>query len=181
MKNVSLFTIFTIALLVLLLCACDRRENCLKIKVSPSDKTLIDLSTQVYDEQQLREISEFNGTINMLNSEYPVECLRKKGSIYRISYLGNESVAVLLFDGSGMCVSGNTYRIKLLRSDFDSLTAGDSLKDVMGVDPDGEYLFLYSGRNDVPRISSHYTHDGYLISIEYDKSNRLVRMIKEPI
>ena len=178
LKKVSLFAI---VLLVFLLYACDMRENCLKIEVSPSDKTLIDLSTQVYDEQQLREISEFNGTINMLNSEYPVECLRKKDSIYRISYLGNESVAVLLFDGSGKCVSGNTCRIKLLRSDFDSLTAGDSLKEVMGVDPDGEYLFLYSGRNDVPRISSHYTHDGYLISIEYDKSNCIVRMIKEPI
>ena len=40
----------------------------------------------------------------------------------------------------------------------------------MAKDPDGEYLFLYTGRND-QRYSSHYTMDGYLIIIEWSNEN----------
>jgi hypothetical protein len=36
---------------------------------------------------------------------------------------------------------------------------------------EGEYLFLYTGRNDMPRVSTHYTTDHYLITVSYDESN----------
>ncbi len=53
------------------------------------------------------------------------------------------------------------------------------LEEVRAIDPDGEYLFLYTGRNDVPKVSSHYTKDGYLITIEYDESNAVVSVEQE--
>ena len=91
--------------------------------------------------------------------------------MYRVSYLGDESVVIFLFDGSGNRLFGSTYSTQLLKSDFDKLVKGQSLDKVRAIDPNGEYLFLYTGRNDTPKVSSHYTKDGYLITIEYDASN----------
>ena len=56
-------------------------------------------------------------------------------------------------------------------ADFDALEEGQSLESVQGIDPNGKYLFLYTGRNDVPRRSLHFTKEGYLITIEYNDSN----------
>ena len=84
--------------------------------------------------------------------------------MYRVSYLGDGSIAIFLFDGSGNRLLGSTYSTQLLKSDFDGLVKGQSLDEVRAIDPNGEYLFLYTGRNDTPKVSSHYTKDGYLIT-----------------
>ena len=55
------------------------------------------------------------------------------------------------------------------------------MKRTMAIDPNGEYLFLYTGRNDTPKVSSHYTKDGYLITIEYDVSNVIISINEELI
>ena len=126
-------------------------------------------------------ISIFNGSLKELNDLYPIECLKKTDGAYRVSYLGETSVAVLLFDGSGNKLLGGLYGIQLLKADFDGLVKGQSLDEVRAIDPSGEYLFLYTGRNDAPRVSFHYTKDGYLITIEYDDSNTIIRMDEELI
>ena len=118
--------------------------------------------------------------MNEMNAKFPIECLRKKNSIYRVSYLGDGNIAVLLFDDSGNRVSGNIYSTPLLKSNFDNLKKGQLLDEVRVIDPGGEYLFLYTGRNDIPRMSSHYTKDGYLITIEYDASDK-IRNINEEL
>ena len=101
--------------------------------------------------------------------------------MYRVSYLGHGSIAVFLFDSSGNKIWGNTYSTQLLKSDFDGLVKGQSLDEVKAIDPNGEYLFLYTGRNDTPKVSSHYTKDGYLITIEYDVSNVIISINEELI
>lgn len=176
----NLFSITVIALL-LLLCSCDGDENCMNVKISPSEKSLFDLATKIYEDSQLLELVKFSGKINELNNQYPIECLRNINGVYRASYLGDGSVAVLLFDDSGNRLSGNIYSTQLLTSDFDGLAKGQLLSEVRAIDPNGEYLFLYTGRNDTPKVSSHYTKDGHLITIAYDASNVIISINEELI
>ena len=146
----------------------------MNIEISPSDKSIVDLASKVYVETELLELTKFNGSLNELNIKYPIECMRKDNEMYRVSYLGDVSIAILLFDSSGNKILGNIYSTQLLKSDFDGLIEGQLLADVRAIDPNGEYLFLYTGRNDTPKTSSHYTKDGYLITFEYDVSNVII-------
>ena len=167
--------------MLFLICSCTKGGNDLTIEIAPSNKTLVDLASKIYNETELSELMKFNGSLNELNIKYPIECLRKDNGMYRVSYLGDGRIAILLFDDSGNKVFANTYSSQLLKSDFDEMVKGRSLEDVMAIDPNGEYLFLYTGRNDTPKVSSHYTIDGYLITIEYDASNVIVSINEELI
>ena len=167
------FLIFIIVM-PLVICSCAKGESDLNIEISPTDKSLVDLASKIYKETELSELVKFSGSLNELNVKYPIECLREDNGMYRVSYLGNESVAIFLFDGSGNRLFGSTHSTQLLKSDFDKLAKGQSLDEVRTIDPNGEYLFLYTGRNDTPKVSSHYTKDGYLITIEYDASNVII-------
>lgn len=165
--------------MLILLTGCARPKRDLKIAVSPSDKSLIDLASGTYDETQLLELVGLQGSMDEIHAKYPMECVRKISDTYRAAYLGDGSIAVLLFDASGDRLTGKIYSTRLLKSDFDNVKQGIQLEEVRAIDPDGEYLFLYTGRNDVPKVSSHYTKDGYLITIEYDESNAVVSVEQE--
>lgn len=181
MRLSNYYFLISVIMMLFVMCSCAKGESNLKIEMSPVDKSLADLSTKIYDEKELLELAKFNGSLNELNIKYPIECLRKNNGMYRVSYLGNGSIAIFLFDGSGNKLFGSTYITRLLKSDFDGLVKGRSLDDVRAIDPNCEYLFLYSGRNDTPKTSFHYTKDGYLITIEYDASNVIVSINNELI
>ena len=164
-----------------MICSFSKGEGNLKIEISPPGKSLIDLASRVYDEDQLLRLAKFDGSLNELNAEYPIECLRENKDTYRVSYLGNESIAVILFDASGNKLWGNIYSTQLSKADFEGLTKGQLIEEVKIIDPHGEYLFLFSGRNDTPKASTHYTKDGYLITIEYDVLNTIISINEELI
>lgn len=159
---------------VMLMLSCAAAESELQAVVSPANQTIVALASKTYDDAQLLEISQFDGSLNELNAHYPAECVREENGLYRVSYLGSESVAALLFDGAGNRLLGRVYSAQLQKADFDAISAGQSLDDVLRLDPNGEYLFLFTGRNDLPRVSTHYTKDGYIISMEYDASNTII-------
>lgn len=182
LKLVKSFFIITIIILLLcLLCSCTSVSNVLKAKISPADESLIELTSKIYEDSQLTQITQFNGQISELDVKFPIECLRKYNEIYRVAYLGVEKVAILVFDDSGNKILGNIYNVQKLKSDFGGLEKGQSLEDVQKIDPHGEYLFLYTGRNDTPKVSSHYTKDGYLITIEYDDTGTIMSIMEELI
>lgn len=167
-----------IIMLLYLLCSCSERGNRMECYISSSDKTLIDLASTTYSDSQLTRIVSYSGSINELNDMFPIECLREVEDTYRVSYLGEQRVAVIVFDKDGNRILGNTHSAMQSKSDFNKLRNGQSIEDVKAIDPEGEYLFLYTGRDDTPRVSTHYTTDGYLITIEYDDSNKIIN-IKE--
>ena len=179
MRFVKFTTLILTMAFLFLLCSCADGGNDLRIEVSPSDKSLIDLVSRIYDEQQLIEIAKFNGSLNEFNAKFRIECLRENNGTYRASYLGNGSIAVILFDDYGNRLLANIYSTYLLKSDFSGLAKGLLLEEVRRLDPNGEYLFLHTGRNDTPKVSYHYTKDGYLIIIEYDASNTITSMTQE--
>lgn len=169
MRIVKCFGI--VIVLLFAFCSCTKGDGEMNIIESPSNANLIDIVTKTYNDSQLFDIVKFDGTINELNSRYPVECVRKINHLYQILYLGDSTVAIMTYDNLGNKVSGKLYDAKLKKSDYEDLTNGMSINEVKMIDPNGEFLFLYSGRNDSPKISTHYTSDGYLIIIEYDEKN----------
>lgn len=181
MRLKKFFSLTAVAVLLFLICSCAKGGDKVKIEISPTGKKLTDLSSRIYDELQLLELANFNGSMDELNSKYPIECLRKDDGMYRASYLGDGSIAVVLFDNAGNRLLGNIYSTQLLKSDFDGLVKGHLLGEVRVIDPDGEYLFLYTGRKDTPKVSSHYTKDGYLITFEYDDKNTIISVREELI
>ncbi len=139
---------------------------------------MTELASHKYNDSQLLELSQFNRTIYELNKKYPIECIRKINNNLRISYLGDSSIAILIFDNDGNKILGNVYSTLLSTADYNNLAIGQSLDNVIDIDSNGEYLFLYTGRNDTPRISTHYTKDGYIITIEYDDKNTITNIKK---
>ena len=181
MRLTKYYSLISIIVMLLVMCSCTKGGSDLNIEISPPDKSLVDLASKIYDETELLGLTKFNGSLNEFNIKYPIECLREDNGMYRVSYLGDGIIAIFLFDGSGNRVLGSTYNTQLLKSDFDGLVKGRSLDEVRAIDPNGEYLFLYTGRNDTPKVSSQYTKDGYLITIEYDVSNVIISMNEELI
>ena len=181
MRLKTFFFITTIIILLCLFCSCTTGVNGLEVKISPSDKSLIELVSKTYDDSQLLEIAQFKGSINELSIQFPIECLRFNNGEYRVAYLGIEKVAILVFDDSGNKILGNIYNAEKLKSDFGGLIKSSALEDVQKIDSHGEYLFLYTGRNDTPKISSHYTKDGSLLTIQYDDSGTIIDIEEELI
>lgn len=101
MRLTKSFFITIIVILLCLFCSCTKGGNDLKARISPSDKSLIELVSKTYDDLHLMEIVQFNGTINELSIQFPIECLRCiMGNIgFHILVLGK--VAILVFDDSG--------------------------------------------------------------------------------
>lgn len=158
-------------LLICLLCACAKEENNIKLEISPENKTIIELATKVYSDSQLTSVVGFEGNIDELSHVYSIDCLRKTQNGYRASFLGDQSAASVFFDSDGNKIKSNVNKLSLMSCDFDSLNSFNTLDDVKKIDVNGEFIFLCTGRNDVPEISKHYTKDGYIIHIEYNENN----------
>lgn len=167
--------------LICLLCACTKGDNNLLVETSPENKTIIELATQVYSNSQLTTIAQFEGTINELSQAYSIDCVRSTQNGYRVSFLGEQSVAIIQFNNDGDKIIGNVHKLSLMSCDYEWQSSLKTLDDIQKIDPNGEFLFLYAGRNDIPKISSHYTKDGYIVIIEYNDNNQIVNITQELI
>ena len=153
----------------------------MKISISSNNKSIFELTSNKYDNTQLESMIQFKGDMTELRELYPFECVRKVGDNYRVSFLGNDCVAIIIYDNCGNKIIGDIFNLYCVKSDFTDLRTGQLLNDVQIIDPQGEYLFLYTGRSDSPKISTHYTKDGYLISVEYDDNNTILSVVTELI
>lgn len=179
MRSVKSTCLLMITVLLMLLpCSCAEKTGDPHMTVSPADKSLPELSTTVYTDEQLSEIAAFDGTMEALDKQYPIPCLRNIQDLYRVSYPGEDKVVVLWFDYHDKKQEASIYQTGSVRADFAALSPGQTLEEVQALDPDGKYLFLYTGRNE-PRVSSHCTKDGYLITVEYDTENTVIRISQE--
>jgi len=142
------------------------------VRKAPPDKSLMELSTHFYDEQTIEELANFSGTtIGRLDDEYPIECLRElhygDSVYYRASYLGDGKVVTIEFGDDGYKTATHIYTTWLPKTAFDGLSKGQTLENVMALDPRGSYPFLYTGTSE-PKESTHVTTDGYLVLISYE-------------
>ena len=144
-------------------------------EVSPAEKSIYELMDDVYPKATLSKIVDDGSSLVELNKKYPVKCMREANGVFRVSYLGKDSIAVLFFDASGERLFGRIYQTTRDKTDYSGLKTGDPLDEVMAFDPEGEYLFLETGKN-TPRESTHCTRDGYIITITYDDSNNIIKI-----
>ncbi|MBQ8732517.1 MAG: hypothetical protein IJY82_06790 [Oscillospiraceae bacterium] len=183
MRVRQIFLIVAVAVLFLH-CSCMKEVGTMKRKLSPTDCNFLTLTSCTYDELQLKEIIMFTGSFDELDKQFPVECLREENDGYfRAAYRGENTVLMVYFDEYGNKEGyGLLYGAKRMKSDFQKLKKGDSIGKVEEMDPDGEYLFMYTERNDLPRESTHCTKDGFLITIEYGGvHSHIVENIREEL
>lgn len=93
-----------VALLIAFSCiltSCSNRGNNVKAQVSDNNKTFSMLASKKYDNTELETIIQFQGNMEKLGELYPLECVRKVGDDYRISFLGDDRVAIIICDKHG--------------------------------------------------------------------------------
>lgn len=182
-----MYKLFVMISMVILLTGC----NCEKKDKMSMDTNLINKVPQVtvdsneictYSDEQLSEISAFIGTKDDILSRYHtgnpqiVRILQNPNDTTSIEeghlvvYRGKTKVLILTFDSYGNKLSSEFHNMTVNKNAFDTICIGSSLLEVQTIDPSGGYLFLYTGTNK-PRVSTHYTTDGFLINIMYDKNN----------
>ena len=177
-----------------LLCSCGKKENepfDIEKCVSPN-KNINRMFLKKYSQDEIEKLYDFvfhfEGTIEELNEEYPIKCVRKYegneyyGTYYRISYLGEKSIGqVWYYTDAEEEFHVWWYNYSCSKRNFKKFKVGTHLDEVMETDPDGCYLFLYTGVNDAPKTSEHYTKDGYLIKIDYDDDCKITKINEELI
>ncbi|MBO5175462.1 MAG: hypothetical protein J6B84_10020 [Eubacterium sp.] len=178
------FMCIAIICVLLFLPGCNQTEND-EITTKPNEETQGALQSGevfVYSDEQLTEIAGSNATKDTLLKNYPTPYIRTVSIVQNdisnatpavmVYYRGETKVLQLMFDGaSGGRPSYHFLSTFCSKNEFEPLTIGQSLSDVQAIDPNGEYWFLYTGRNDMPWISTHYTTDGFIINITYDQNN----------
>ena len=176
------------------LCSCGKKENepfDIEKCVSPNIN-INRMFLKKYSQDEIKELYDFvfhfEGTIEELNEEYPIKCVRKYvdneyyGTYYRISYLGEKSIGQVWY-----CADTEEefhvwwYNYSCPKRNFKKFKVGTHLDEVMETDPDCCYLFLYTGLTDAPKTSEHYTKDGYLITIYYDDDCKITKINEELI
>ena len=181
MKTIKTFLLFALIALLVLCCSCKSKEVKMKLKITPPDKNICEIIKEPKSDEELRNILDFNGTLEELNKKHPIHCIRENDAYFRLSYRGKNKIAILLFDKNGEKIYSNIYNATLLKDDFKTLKKGSTLDAVQDIDPKGAYTFLYTGRNDIPRESYHYTKDGFVLIVEYNASNIITKLHEELI
>ena len=164
-----------LTMIMLLVCSCLNKEvEEMNPQISDGSKTVYELSTTRYTQKQLDKIEAqaSNLTYQNLNRKYPVQCVRATEWCYRVVYVGvNRQLLVLFYDNQGSPILSVYPQVTPVVSSqtLDLIKVGEvNLYDVMAIDKSGDFTIFYTGVGE-PRISYHYTTDGYLYSIEYDE------------
>ena len=175
----KVYQLLAIVCILFLLTGCRQKENG-EMNNMQNDKfagsPTISISnsvgeTQRYTDVQLSEIADYTGTTDKLLLQYPPYSVFTAEEVQGIIYFGETKSLELAFDASGSKIIERFHNLTVSKSEFEVLSVGSLLSEVREIDPQGAYLFLYTGRNDVPKISTHYTTDGFIISITYDENN----------
>ena len=178
------FMCIAIICVLLFLPGCNQTKND-EITTKPNGETQGALQSGeifVYSDEQLTEIAGSNAAKDTLLENYPTTYIRAVSiaqsdlsdakPAVEVYYRGETKVLQLMFDAiSGDRLSSLFHSTFCSKNEFEPLTTGQSLSDVQAIDPNGEYWFLYTGRNDMPWISTHYTTDGFIIRVTYDQNN----------
>ena len=137
-----------------------------------------------YTDAQVNEL--FHQTTNdltlpELESVRDVQYLDKDVSRKTVVVTGDSKVVLFNFLEDGTLESKDVRDISPASVTFDALSEADPISKVMEIDPKADFGFMYSGRNDVPRHTYHYTTDGYCVEISYDSNNNIIEVVKNPL
>ncbi len=139
-------------------------------------QNITELLTRIYTDDELTAITQFKGTLSELGQKYPIEFLRESNLGQYVVYRSESDLVIVGFelDGSQQALP---FRGHMAHSseEFRTIQVGDTLDEVRAFDPDGIYLWLYTGVQ-LPPVSTHCTTDGYFVSIEYSDENIVTKI-----
>lgn len=95
-------------------------------------------------------------------------------------FFGETKLLICYFDADGALLGTQENGYSVQSAEFDAIAVGNSLQDVIALDPNGSYLFPHTGRNDLPHTSTHYTPDRQEIVITYDVNDAVQEVTKTP-
>ena len=81
-------------------------------------------------------------------------------------------------DGSFIFTQHVTFSENVTQEDMDKICLGMSLDAVEKIDPQGQYIFRYTGSNAPPYISEHYLTSGIYYVIVYDENYNVINIGK---
>lgn len=140
------------------------------------DMNIMEAITHIYTNEELTEIQHFEGALSELGQKYPIEFLRESNLGQYVVYRSESDLVIVGFelDGSQQALP---FRGHMAHSseEFRTIQVGDTLDEVRAFDPDGSYLWLYTGVQ-LPPVSTHCTTDGYFVSIEYSDENIVTKI-----
>ena len=168
-----------IALLFLpaLLSSCtDDIEEKMGIKVSDNNLSVYELSTYKLTKVQVELIKESNFSLQELNEKFPAQCVRKKGEAFRVIYVcaDNEGLFFLWYDNKGNLIVQRHIKPAIEMKTLDSVEKGLHIKDVMAIDETGDYFSYYASNPEWPKVSEHYTIEGYVFQVKYDDEWKVI-------
>lgn len=165
-----------LAITCIFLSGCNRKDEIhVSFKVLDESTNIIDIISEKYSNKDMfEEVQENKYTLDELNKIYPIEFVKKNMNedelYFDVAYMTSNGYIILHYDEAGNYVFGQDVIAEILLNEFDALNIGDSINDVKKIDEHGMFTFLYTGRVDLPKISYHYTVDGYMVMIHYDSS-----------
>ena len=124
---------------------------------------------------QLEAIEAFEGSYYDL--PVPGGTTKVVGQCYRVSYMSDEYVALVLFDAKGNMLSNDLYAMDCTLADFDDLQVGDSVEKVKQLHPTAYFPPISTGKDRVR--SEHYTTEGVMVTIYYE--NDLIAAIEKEL
>ena len=176
----------------------EHNEYVLEQYVSAEDHNVTTESSARYSDSEIEEIEEFTGSFLERIRQYPFSVLRRLTYYYPLfktalpytnadyettvdtyiaTYIGERTIHFILYDYKGMELSSWSQELSPHSIFFERIFIDDDLNTMMNLDPAGDY-FGTSGRTDLPKLSTHYTRDGYIIIVCYDDSYKVNSIYK---
>lgn len=184
-KSVLLLLCAVIALSAVLTGCGENKVKNFPVALSDTTRSALELCKDGYKDGKLTEIYEFmcgGKTVDQLNDEYPIDCLRKDDDGCHVIYQGSYRILVLQFNEDGTWRKTDKlhslYRLTETRGKFDELKEGDAVSKVQKTDPTAYFPFLVD-KTSTDLESNHYTDDGYHTTIRYDEKFKITSVTYE--
>lgn len=129
------------------------------------------LNIPMIDDEKFEEWLKYDSNLEEAKKIFPKNCISKIKTGYIIRFHCVDKVAVIYFDEEGIQskFGAAVYNKTTLKStDFNSGLIDKNLNYIIHkLDPDGYYPFLYVSVNVSEPESTHFTADGYIVTIKY--------------
>ena len=129
---------------------------------------------QSFSPDLLQSIESSVCNLEDLETEYLCTKKIESAHLTTLMYFGDIYALEIQFNQSGERI--NTWHRSYCENEqlIDCIDVGMDLDTIMTMDPRGDYSFLYTGRNDTPRISVHCFKNLSVLLVRYDSNYRVV-------
>lgn len=136
---------------------------------------------EIVEYDSLHSFIENNPSYNDLNMRFPIEYVHHNRTNQQALYHTDNGWVLVDFGLDEKCSGFQRISVseKAYLQDFENIAIGTSVFEITKLDPDADYDFLYASWTEYPKVSYHYTADGYRVTLYYDDNYCLTRIQSE--